>query len=695
MRRVALGAALFAAGVTAAAQQPEYRVEVRLVEVEARVTDRQGHPIVGLQRRDFTLKENGVKHDVATISYVTGAERNLPVPAEARNANTPSFVTAPPPPTWVYIQTETDPADVPRVRDALRHFISAQLRPGFRVSIGGRPFTDDRQQLLEIVERLARGPYGDDGGPGFVDPARVHQKDAEEERAMATDMLKQEQGVVPIAGFMSRPETFEQNAQFGRPYLTESRIDRQLPMYGEVALRRYEELVGSLSPLPGKKVVVLLRPALRLEPDNVPALRRIASHAALSRVSFYTMNSRGLEALIPATDRVVPLGLDRRRRFTVDIAGMMEQQELSQEGLTTLAVATNGRDVRARNDLNEVFEAVARDASGYYVLGYYPVDLAAAGRYRRINVSVGRPATKIDATRGYYEPAASMTSPGDKGQPLRKALLAELPNDLPVAANTAVFAAGDGSPAFVLSAGVRAGALKPAPGKGAPRLEATALVRIASDDESKPPIYLERRLSSTADPDQWDAVQRDSRALVALSDVVMLRPGTHTWRIVFRDEHSGRLGGVEGRITVPDYRTGTAPSTVLMTSDVLQRADEAGESDDVLDLGPLRFSPQPTRVFKQGEMVHLLFDVYNPGAEDLAQGSLGPRMALLHEGRQVSGAVAHGQAFPEASRRRIRYACAIRTRGLAPGSYTVLVSPPRQGPTPEKPLVQVFMLLPS
>ena len=176
---------------------------------------------------------------------------------------------------------------------------------------------------------------------------------------------------------------------------------------------------------------------------------------------------------------------------------------------------------------------------------------------------------------------------------------------------------------------------------------------------------------------------------------MLLRPGTHTWRIVFRDEHSGRLGGVEGRITVPDYRTATAPSTVLMTSEVLRRADDTAEGDDVLDVGPLRFSPQPTRVFKRGEMVHLLFDVYNPQAEDLALGSQGPRMALLHEGKQVAGAEVQGQAFPEPSRRRIRYACAIATEHLATGSYTVLVTPPRHDPAHTKPLVQVFVLLPS
>ena len=87
---------------------------------------------------------------------------------------------------------------------------------------------------------------------------------------MATDMRRQEEGVVPLSGFVSRPERVAETQSPGRPILTESRIDRQLPMYGEVALRRYEELVNGLSPLPGKKVVVLLRPGLRVEADNVP-----------------------------------------------------------------------------------------------------------------------------------------------------------------------------------------------------------------------------------------------------------------------------------------------------------------------------------------------------------------------------------------------------------------------------------------
>jgi hypothetical protein len=465
-------------------------------------------------------------------------------------------------------------------------------------------------------------------------------------------------------------------------------------MYGDVALQRYEELVERLAPLPGKKVVVLFRPGLRIESDNVPALRRVASLAGRHRVSFYTINSRGLAPVVPVEDRKVPFSIDRRRRMTVDVLGKLDMEDLSREGLETLAVETNGRAVPDSNRLADVFDTVVRDANGYYVLGYHPLDLSENGRYRRIKVKVNRRGAKVDATRGYYE--APSTTPGgdhDKSLALRRALLAELPKDLPVAASAGLFTAGDGSPALVLSAGVPARALKARFDGDAPRLEALALVRISSDDASRLPLYYERRMSSTAARDRWSEIQADQTAVVAVSDVVPLPPGRHTWRIVFRDEHTGKLGGAEGRITVPEPNGAQATSTLLMTSEVLRRADAEAAGDDVLDVGPLRFSPQPLRVFRQGELIHLLFDLYNPSPEDLAASAEGPRLAMLRDGQPLAQVTAHGEAFADPARRRIRFACAVQTKDLPPGGYTVLLSPPRTLASVQ-PLRQIFQLLP-
>ena len=45
---------------TALVSAQDYRVEVRLVELEVRVTDRQGRPLPDLTRADFALTEDGI-----------------------------------------------------------------------------------------------------------------------------------------------------------------------------------------------------------------------------------------------------------------------------------------------------------------------------------------------------------------------------------------------------------------------------------------------------------------------------------------------------------------------------------------------------------------------------------------------------------------------------------------------------------
>ena len=63
-------ALLLVVALTTALSAQDYRVEVRLVEIEVRVTDRRGVPITDLSRADFSLKEDGVPHDVAGVQFV-------------------------------------------------------------------------------------------------------------------------------------------------------------------------------------------------------------------------------------------------------------------------------------------------------------------------------------------------------------------------------------------------------------------------------------------------------------------------------------------------------------------------------------------------------------------------------------------------------------------------------------------------
>jgi putative hemolysin len=59
-------------------------------------------------------------------------------------------------------------------------------------------------------------------------------------------------------------------------------------------------------------------------------------------------------------------------------------------GLFTLAMNSGGKAIQNSNDLGRIFEAVLEDSSEYYILGYYPKDLSAEGRFRKIRIEADR-----------------------------------------------------------------------------------------------------------------------------------------------------------------------------------------------------------------------------------------------------------------------------------------------------------------
>jgi VWFA-related protein len=693
---------LVVVALTAALSAQDYKVEVRLVEVEVRVTDRAGAPLTDLSRADFSLKEDGVQHDVAGIQFVPPA---APIKVrwerpDGQPSNEVEEIAAPRTPTWLYIATEAAASDAPKVEAAIRAFLLAGLPPGFKVSIGGRAFSDDRTVLLSTLSRLARNPLGTEGAPGLVDVALPLFDDAAHDRAAAQTLRRQEEGTAPLQGFTSRPERVETSGgSFAQPMITSGRVDRQLPVYGDVALNQYFDIVEKLAPLPGKKAIVLMRPGLRLELDNVGLLLDLSSFAVRRRVSFYTVDSRGLEAMIPVDDRPAPLLLDRRaRRQEPDLISQLEMTQLSRSGLESLARETGGKALIGTNRLTDIFDRVAQDASGYYVLSYYPIDLSSAGRYRSLRIDVNRPGARVvQATKGYYEMrSSSMFGKEDRGLKLRQAMQrAEAPLDLPVAASVGQFASADGWPVLVLSAGIPASQLQPEDARKKPYLSATAIVRVADVAGARLPLYFERRLDAPLDLARYEAVRTDRTAFVGMADMVPLLPGEYDWRMVFRDERSGRLGSAGGRVLLKDFRGPSTASTLLLTRQVVRLADIAvdGTEDQPLDAGAMRYVPQPSMVFMRGETLHLLYTVYNATPEDREAAKRGMQLALLRDGEAVGNVEAAGTPVVDGKRGQIQFTAALRTSSLEPGAYTIIGMLPNFATRATKHVEQRFLLI--
>ena len=102
---------------------------------------------------------------------------------------------------------------------------------------------------------------------------------------------------------------------------------------------------------------------------------------------------------------IYAIGLGRHLEREMDLTGTRSVREI----LETFARQTGGRawfPERAA-DVAEVYRQVAADLRQQYTLAYVSTNPARDGRWRRIDVTVGRPGTTVRARAGYYAPGSA------------------------------------------------------------------------------------------------------------------------------------------------------------------------------------------------------------------------------------------------------------------------------------------------
>lgn len=175
MKRVAVLSVLliltsFGASAQQQPQPPAFgeKLDVNVVLLDAIVTDSSGHQILGLDKNDFVVKENGVEQPIDAVDYFTNRqllteqEKNAPFKVEQVREKR-YFIFFFDKPTsgqlWQYISV---------ARNAARDFIKTQMRPGDQVAIAGHDvrlkifsdFTSDKKQLLAALDDVAKFSKG-------------------------------------------------------------------------------------------------------------------------------------------------------------------------------------------------------------------------------------------------------------------------------------------------------------------------------------------------------------------------------------------------------------------------------------------------------------------------------------------------------------------------------------------------------
>ena len=371
-----------------------FRVQSNLVLVNIAVRDKNGNFVRGLKPQDFTILEDNKPQKIDTFDVEDVDALATQDVAQAKPLVSPltqpgNPAGAAPAPTAAQNQNQfkdrrvivlffdlsaMEPDEIDRAVTSAQHYVDTQMAPADLVSIVSlgsallvnQDFTSDRDLLKRQIQA-----FGSGSGQGF------------------------EEGTTG---------TTEGTPDTGQPFTaddTEYNIfntDRRLE-----ALRSVAE---KLSHVDQKKSLIYFSSGMdRTGIENQAELRAATNAAVRANLAIYTMDMRGLQALVAGGE-----AQNASLRGTSAYSGQATINALNsnfttQETLVTLASDTGGRAFLDSNDFSQVFKGVQQDTSTYYLVGYRSTNPARDGRYRRITVKVNVPGVKIDYRRGYYAPA--------------------------------------------------------------------------------------------------------------------------------------------------------------------------------------------------------------------------------------------------------------------------------------------------
>jgi VWFA-related protein len=572
-----------------------FHAESELVLVNVTVRDKSGNLVRGLKPEDFTVLEDNkpqriVSFDIENLDEVATQDvaqtKLLPSPL-SQPANTPGTTGSIANSTnpfkdrrlivLFFDLSAMEPDEIDHAITSAEHYVDAQMAPADLVSIVSlgssllvnQDFTSDHDLLKKQIQA-----FGEGGGQGY-----------EEGTTGSTE---------------GTPDT-------GQPFTaddTEYNIfntDRRLE-----ALRSVAE---KLSHLQQKKSLIYFSSGMdRTGIENQSELRAAINAAVRSNLAIYTMDMRGLQALVPGGE-----AQNASLRGTSAYSGQSSINALTsnfttQETLVTLASDTGGRAFLDSNDFSQIFKGVQQDTSSYYLLGYHSTNPAKDGRYRRIAVKVNIPGAKIDYRKGYYAPADYQHSTKeDKELQLQQELASELPaTDLPLYLSVAYFRL-EANKFFIPISLVVPGSEIPFV-RSSDRDKATLdVIGVVLDSEQHPITRIRDTVKLAVDT-STDVRKKNVQYDTGLS----LPPGKYHLKFVVRENQTGRMGSFETDAEVPDLKSLPLKMSSIVLASQVQPAKKSSAPNPLVRDGS-EIIPNVTHVFSSAQHLRLYYEVYDPG----------------------------------------------------------------------------------
>ena len=581
-----------------------FHAQSELVLVNVTVRDKNGNFVRDLKPEDFTILEDNKPQHVASFDIEnTDAlpAMNVPqvavlqtAPQNSQPAPTPEQTASPLRDRRLIVLffdlTSMQPDEIDRAATAAQKYVDQQMAPADLVSVFSlssslqvnQDFTTDRAALKKVLQGFNAG-----AGQGF------------------------EEGTTG---------TTEGTPDTGQPFTVD---DTEYNIFNtDRRLEALRSVADKLSRIEQKKSLIYFSSGMdRTGIENQSELRAAVNAAVRANLAIYTMDIRGLQALVPGGD-----AQNASLRGTSPYSGQATVNALNsnfstQETLVTLAGDTGGRAFLDSNDFSQVFKRVQQDTATYYILGYRSTNTARDGKYRRIAVKIDRPGVKFDYRRGYYAPADfKHATQEDRERQLDEELASELPaTDLPVYLSAGYFRLSDNR--FYVPVSLMVPGSEIPFTRSSDKDKATLDILGMVTDDSKRPIDQIRDTVKVAVSTSTEVRRKN----VQYDSGFTLPAGKYHLKFVLRENQTGRIGSFETDIAIPDFKNAPLKmSTVLVSNQVAPAGKRKTQNPLVRDGSEL--IPSVTHVFSSGQHLYLYYEVYEPAAKSNPQKDSGTKI---------------------------------------------------------------------
>jgi VWFA-related protein len=617
---LALGAATalataFAGASGSAAQEPQppsFGREIELVRVDVVVTGKDGQPVKGLTRDQFTLLDEGKPQPIETFEAI-----DLPLPpADAVPLARPRVATnAPPPPgtdtsrtvVIVFDDLNLTNESAPRAKAAVAAYLDTGLREGDRVTLvatGGGVWWSTRMlagraDLLAILKNLTGRRVRTDARDAITDYEAMRIFVMNDSAVEARVRRRFE-----TYGVKSRAESEQerQNREVYQPGVQDPYVSRRAQeeymkarARNRVTLATLERAILSLGPSRERKTVLLASDGFVYDIQE-DGFRRVVEAARRANAAISFLDARGLMA-----PGFYSAQFDALPGDPGALGAVLADTTLDAEGSEALAIDTGGYAIRSTNDLTDGAKRIAQESRSYYLLGFTPQG-PRDGKFRKLAVKVRAPGTSVRSRRGYYASSAdggaaqAEAKPADRRDAVLQSALdtAEYRPAIPLRMTALVL--GNGGPGKVqalVATEIDASKVSYEEKDGELRGTLDFLLVVAQRETGEfsrydQKIELLRNPAQTASGSSWYTVAREFE----------LNPGGHQARVVVRDARTQEVGSLAFDFEVPpveQFRIGTPVLT-----DRLQQQPGGGP-------GPVVVA---RRTFKAGQPLYCRFDVY-------------------------------------------------------------------------------------